>query len=311
MSKLKIIILFSLTMMFTTIAHAEPIILQTQYNTVLLPKPAKRIVVLEFSLLDDLLQLGVTPIGFASSRTDEGTNPPFLLSKLDNVIDVGTRQQPNFEKIISLHPDLIVADTTMQREIYPLLKQIAPTLMLNGLLGDLNTQEKNLQILAQATGTEDKTDTLVKQLKTSYVKAKKIAAQHPATVIIGYANNAGQFQALTANALTSQILQEFSHSNLITVSREEQSTPIPVETILAKNPDKIVVLLTNGNLDPYRALTQHPLWKELRAVKTQHVYFMDRDIWAKNHGILATELLLKEAQQTGFLTNQPNNKLMA
>lgn len=301
--------LLQLVLLLPTLALAQPIVSQITDSQPLLTKPAKRIVVLEFSLLDDLLQLGVKPIGLASSRVDEGTNPPFLMPEINDIIDVGTRQQPNLEKIMSLKPDLIVADTTLQAEIYPLLKQIAPTIMLNGLLGDPNVQIQNLKILSQATGTQDKVDALSERLLVKYAAAKKMGIAHPASVIIGYANNAGQFQALTANALTSKILKDFAHPNLITVSREEQSTPIPVETLLALNPDSIIVLLTNGNPNPYYALIKKPLWKQLSAVKNKRIYFMDRDIWAKNHGVLATELLLKEAEETGFLSNRVNTRL--
>lgn len=283
---------------------AAPIVIQTTNDNVILLKPAKRIVVLEFSLLDDLLQLGVKPIALASSRADEGSNPPFLLPQLINMIDVGTRQQPNLEKIMQLHPDLIIADSTMQHEIYPLLKQIAPTLMLNGLLGDTETQIHNLKLLAEATGSRNKVEPIANQLRSKYQAAKKIGNAHPARIIVGYVSQAGQFQALTANALTSKILNDFAHPNLITISRKEQSIYLPLETLLVQDPDSIIVLLTDGDLHPYRVLTKRPLWNELRAVKTKHVYFMDRDIWAKNHGVLATELLLEQAEKTGFLRNE-------
>jgi iron complex transport system substrate-binding protein len=263
-------------------------------------QPAKRIVVLEFSLLDDLLTLGVKPIGFASSQVSEGENPPFLAPQLKNMTDVGTRQQPNLEKIMALHPDLIVTDTTMQGAFYPQLNKIAPTLMLNGLMGDPKTQIENLYALAKATGSQTQVKTIAQKLLAQYTQA------HPASVIIGYANDEGQFQMLTANALTSKILRDFSHPNLTTLSRQEQSTPTPIETILAEDPDSIIILLTDDRREPYHALIKNPLWPELRAVKTKHVYFMDRDIGAKNHGILATELLIKQAEDSGFLTNKIN-----
>lgn len=271
--------------------------------------PAKRIVVLEFSLLDDLLQLGVRPVGIASSRADEGTNPPFLLSQIQNIPDVGTRQQPNLEKIIALHPDLIVADTTMHADLYPLLKQIAPTLMLNGLLGSPDEQLKNIEVLAQATNQKTHVLGLKEKLQQAYTQAQKIGQQHPATVIIGYVSNAGEFQAITANALISTILKDFSHPNLITVFRKEQSVPLPIETIYSKNPDQIIILLTDGNKEPYERLIKNPLWSEITAVKAKHVYFMDRDLWAKNHGVLATQLMLKQAKQSGFLNNQSNKEI--
>lgn len=286
------------------IGQGAPIAIQIGKNTLNLVSPAKRIVVLEFSLLDDLIQLGVKPIGIAKSRLDEGTNPPFLLDQIKGIPDVGTRQQPNLESIKALHPDLIVADVTMQGELYPVLKQIAPTLLLNGLQGDPRTQIDNLRLLAKATGREKQVPHLSARLMTAYAHAKSISAGHKGTIIIGYISSAGQFQALTANALTSTILKDFGRNNVITVSRKEQSTPLSLETMLAQDPDSIIILLTDGDKSPYQMLsTRNPLWKELRAVRTKHIYFMDRDIWAKNHGLLATELLLKEAEKSGFLNN--------
>lgn len=288
-------------------SNLKPIVIKFGQNNISLQQPAQRIVVLEFSLLDDLLQLGVKPIGIASSRLDEGTNPPFLLTQIEGIADVGTRQQPNLEKIKALHPDLIVADVTMQGPLYPLLKEIAPTLMLNGLQGKPRTQIDNLRLLAKATGTDAKVSKLSAKLSTAFARAKKLGAPHTGTVLIGYISNAGEFQALTKNALASTILKDFGKSNIINATRKEQSMPIPLETVLAEDPDSIIILLTDGDFSPYRTLsTVNPLWKELRAVKTKHIYFMDRDTWAKNHGFLATELLLKEAEKTGFLINHPS-----
>jgi ABC-type Fe3+-citrate transport system substrate-binding protein len=302
-SFIQIVLLIMLS--FPFLIRAEPIAIKTENDTVLLPKVPSRIIVLEFSLLDDLLQLGVKPIGLASSRIDEGTNPPFLLAQINGIPDVGTRQQPNLEKILSLHPDLIVADLTMQSEIYPLFKQIAPTLLLNGLQGDLETQIHNLQTLAKITATFEKVQPLETQLREKYAHAKKLNA-NSRTVIIGYISSSGQFQALTSNALTSKILLDLGFRNLITISRKEQSSPLPMETLLALNPDTLIILFTDHDKEPYHSLSKNPLWKELTAYKTKHIYFMDRDIWAKNHGILATELLLKEAEDSGFLAQQPN-----
>lgn len=307
LSSILILLLFSASVLLPSTlmaANAKPITLKFNHESMILPAPAQRIVVLEFSLLDDLLQLGVKPIAIATSRIDEGTNPPFLLDQIKNMTDVGIRQQPNLEKIKILHPDLIVADVTMHSHLLPLLKQIAPTLLLNGLQGDPHTQINNLRILAEATNTQNKVARLSAQLMTAYARAKKLAAGTHERIMIGYISNAGQFQALTANALTSKILRDFGRDNVVTVSRKEQSTPLPIETMLAQDPDSIIILLTDGDLTPFQTLSkQNPLWKELRAVKTKHIYFMDRDIWAKNHGFLATKLLLKEAEKTGFLTH--------
>lgn len=270
-----------------------------------IPQGQKRIVVLEFSLLDDLIALGVTPAGTASSQADEGGDPPYLAAKMANIARVGTRQQPNLEQIMALKPDLIIADTTFQSAIYPQLQQIAPTIMLNGLNGGIETQKANLKTLAKLTNTNLQYQAQLNQLNLTMSEAVKIGQAHPGSTLIGFADDKGQFHALTANALASNVLAKLSHPNVITVSRKTQAVMIPVETMITKNPKNIIVLLTDGNKSQLAKLQKNPLWQQVPAVKSGHVYLMDRDIWAKSHGILAFNLMLQQALQTGFLSNTP------
>ena len=273
-------------------------------NDKVIPQGQKRIVVLEFSLLDDLLALGVTPIGTASSQADEGGDPPYLAAKMANIARVGTRQQPNLEQIMALKPDLIIADTTFQSALYPQLQKIAPTIMLNGLNGDIQIQKANLKILAKLTNTNSQYQAQLKQLNQTMHKAIQLGQAYPGSTLIGFADDKGQFHALTANALASNVLAKLNHPNVITVSRKTQAVMIPVETMITKNPDNIIILLTDGNKQQLAKLQKNPLWQQVPAVKAGHVYLMDRDIWAKSHGILAFNLMLQQALQTGFLSNK-------
>lgn len=277
-----------------------------QANTI--TNSPKRIVVLEFSLFDDLTALGITPVGIASSQADEGGDPPYLAAKMATIARVGTRQQPNLEQIMALKPDLIIADTTFQANIYPELQKIAPTIMLNGLNGNLETQKQNLKILAKLTNTTSQYQQQLNQLNQTMQKAEQLGQQHPGSTLIGFVDDKGQFHALTANALASTILAKLSHPNVITVKRKTQEVIIPVETIIAKNPKNIIVLLTDGQKQQLVKLQQNPLWQQVPAVKAGRVYLMDRDVWAKSHGILAFNILLKQALQSGFLTNTPGEK---
>jgi iron complex transport system substrate-binding protein len=78
-----------------------------------------------------------------------------------------------------------------------------------------------------------------------------------------------------------------------------------MEGMIAKNPEQIVILFTNHDHRLYERLQKNPLWQQLTAVKNNKVYFADRNIWGKSHGLEALELMYEEAIATGFLANQP------
>ena len=91
-----------------------------------LNQPAQRVIALEWTYVEDLLALGVQPVGVADI---EGYNDwvkiPVALG--DGVKDIGVRGEPNLETIATLKPDLIIdlADNAVN---YAELSKIAPVL---------------------------------------------------------------------------------------------------------------------------------------------------------------------------------------
>jgi ABC-type Fe3+-citrate transport system substrate-binding protein len=93
-------------------------------GTVSVPKNPVRVVALEWTYMEDVLTLGVQPVGVADI---EGYHNWVDISVElgDDVVDVGTRQAPNLELIAELEPDLIIAfkDSSL---FYEGMETIAP-----------------------------------------------------------------------------------------------------------------------------------------------------------------------------------------
>ena len=84
----------------------------------------KRIVALEFSFVDDLVAVGLKPIGIADDNNPSSLIPP-VKAAVGSYTSVGLRATPNLETIASLHPDLIIADAGRHAKIYDKLQAIA------------------------------------------------------------------------------------------------------------------------------------------------------------------------------------------
>lgn len=287
-------------------ATRYPLKITTQNGSAIIKNKPQRIVVLEFGLMDELNLLGVKPVGYGQNYPGEGDIPDYLKPMAKNAVGVGARDIPNLEAIAKLKPDLILGEAAYISNLSPQLNKIAPTVLLNGIYGNSDEQIKNLKILAQITDTESKVPAILNNYQQIKTKAETIAKKGgQKTVLIGYVTPAGVFKALTANALATSILAELNRKNVIKKTERTQVMDLSTEAILEYNPDQIIVLITEGSMAPYTKLSTDPLWADVRANQQHQVYFMDRDIWARSHGIETLEIMYNRAISSGFLTAKP------
>ena len=112
---------------FTTLA--SPRTIQDEQGVFEIDTTPQRIVVLEFSFVDALAAVGVSPVGVADDN-DASRVIPAVRKLIKPWKSVGMRAQPSLEAIAVLKPDLIIADAERHRTVLKDLQRIAPTLLL-------------------------------------------------------------------------------------------------------------------------------------------------------------------------------------
>lgn len=123
---------------------------------VTLPGPATKVVALEWSTVENVLTLGVQPVGVADVKGFQTWNTSVELT--GNPTDVGLRGEPSIEGIASLQPDLIVGDTTsIPDTALAQMAEIAPIALFKG--GDsadqLAMMKDNFTTMATLLGKDD------------------------------------------------------------------------------------------------------------------------------------------------------------
>lgn len=122
------------------------------------PATPERVVSLGYSLHDDLLALGVVPVGL---RHWFGDHPrgvwPWAEAALGDADPVVLRGEVSLEQVAALAPDLILAMSSgITAAEYAVLSQIAPTIASQAEYGDFSTPWDVLALtVGQATGRED------------------------------------------------------------------------------------------------------------------------------------------------------------
>ena len=98
-------------------------------------RAAKRVVALEWDALENLVALGVKPVGAADLR---GFRQYVAVALPGGITDVGMRQEPSIERIAKLRPDLIIVPSNRAGRNLSTLRKIARVIDTNPYPGEVN-----------------------------------------------------------------------------------------------------------------------------------------------------------------------------
>ncbi|MFT2098001.1 Fe(3+) dicitrate ABC transporter substrate-binding protein [Marinomonas sp. 2405UD66-6] len=248
----------------------------------------QRIVVLEYSFVDALAIVGVSPIGIAD---DKDTSR--IASEIRELItpweSVGTRSQPSLEVISSLKPDLIIADYSRHQSVYKDLQKIAPTLILPSRR---ESYQGNLAAAAIIGKVLDKEDAMQARLAKHQEIMSEYAAQLPKGIEVQFGNVMEKYASLhPGKSYVGTLLQSLGFKAPPMLKNELSSVHTGLEQLLASNPEYLI-LGHYSSSDIANTWEKSPLWKALKAVRNDHVYHIyNPSIWSRSRGIIAAEII--------------------
>ncbi|MEP1080170.1 ABC transporter substrate-binding protein [Leptolyngbya sp. PL-A3] len=285
----------------------------------------QRIAALSPHILDSILALGVQPLAYAEvmalplnifDRPHEQI--PYLGDRVTTQpVNLGDRQSPSLEKLLLLKPDLILGESWNNEGIYPLLSQIAPTLLFSDIKGDHQSWKNDISGIAEAVDQESQVEKLfAKQQQTiekTRAKLASILATHPKVLILSVdatLNNIMIHADSTAGALLKELGFELVSSQAIP-GGDSGTIPISVEIVPTLNADHIIVMAWDPS-NIYRpqdhlktAWEKNPILQAHPASKMGRVYFVDYQLWGSvTRGPITDQLILETLPE--LLVAQPN-----
>lgn len=272
-------------------------------GTTKVPKHPKRVVVLEYSFVDALAALNVKPVGIADDNKKERIIKP-LRDKIGNYTSVGTRKQPNLEKISKLKPDLIIADSNRHKGIYKDLSKIAPTIELKSFDGDYDDNIDAFKTIAKALGKEKQGDKRLEEHDKKIAKYKKEIKFNKDEKVLPAVAAKSSFLGHPSESYVGQFLKELGFKEALTpkvtkgLSKYLKGPYLEMssETLLDVNPGRMFVMTDKASPDEptFKKMQKDPVWKKLDAVKHDRVSVVDRDLWARARGLISSEEMAKE-----------------
>lgn len=259
-------------------------------ETVIEKKP-ERVVVLDGGELDDVLSLGITPVGIASPEGAAG-QPSYLADKLAGVPDVGTTNNLNLEAITALQPDLILGSKLRADKLYPQLSQIAPTVF--SIRPGFPWKEDFL-LVADSLGEETKAEAVLNDYQTRANQVRDGIQGDPSISLVRFMT--GKTRLYGNLSFIGVILQDVGLRRPEVQNIEELAVEVSPETITQADGDWIFYS-TYGKPDTTAEgeVLGGPLWSSMNAVENGKAIAVSDETWFLALGPTGAMIVLDDLQ---------------
>ena len=276
-------------------AFASAVTVKDAKGEFTLDKTPSRVVVLEYSFVDALAQVGVSPVGVADDNKIDRILPQ-VREKIAAWQSVGTRSQPSLEVIASLKPDLIIADPSRHTAVFEELKKIAPTVMFDSrhesYQENLETAQKIGDLVGKSTEMKAKinehNDYIANIAKNLGVQGKKASFG---------TSREDKFNIQNDNGYVGSFLTTLGFAPT-KLNSDQAFVEINLEQLVMEKPEYLFIAHYRDE-SIARKWEAEPLWKAIPAVKANHVYSVDADMWARGRGLEASKIMAKQIE--GFV----------
>ncbi|MFK0212566.1 ABC transporter substrate-binding protein [Streptomyces sp. NPDC090298] len=250
----------------------------------------KRVVVLDVGELDNVVSLGVKPVGYAPSEGDEGI-PGYLAKDAGTPKSVGTINNLNLEAIANLQPDLILGSQLRAADKYDELSKIAPTVFS---IRPGFTWKENYLLNAAAL---DRTAQAKTALAAYETKAKKlgedIGPNKPTVSMVRYLP--GKIRLYAKASFIGTILEDTGLPRPKNQQIDELAAEISPERIDEADADWIFTgVYGDAKATKKDSAQANPLWRNLKAVKAGHAKDVPDETWYLGLGVTAANSVLDD-----------------
>jgi len=267
-----------------------PVVIKHMKGELTLEQYPSKIAVLDTKFVDQLVTLGEQPAGSVKAAADKTDFPAYLSSKITDVKLLGTRDEPNLEAILAMEPDLIIC-TEFQEKVFDSLSKIAPTIML-----DFNEDWRDtLVTFGKIVGKPQEAGDILTtyQEKTEKLKGELKAKVGSETVALIRPRNEGIRVHTPGHRAASILYNDLGLSAPQQVLDEKDTAyEVSLEGFPQVGADHYFLVKDDMFKAAVEEVQSTEVWKSVEAVKQNHVYDVDSNVWIAYYGPTAINMIV-------------------
>jgi iron complex transport system substrate-binding protein len=276
-------------------AFASAVTVKDAKGEFTLDKTPSRVVALEYSFVDALAQVGVSPVGVADDNNVDRILPQ-VREKIAAWQSVGTRSQPSLEVIASLKPDLIIAAPSRHTAVFEELKKIAPTVMFDSRHESYQENLETAQKIGDLVGKSAEMKAKINEHNDYIANIAKNLGVQGKKASFGTSRE-DKFNIQNDNGYVGSFLTTLGFAPT-KLNSDQAFVEINLEQLVMEKPEYLFIAHYRDE-SIARKWEAEPLWKAIPAVKANHVYSVDSDMWARGRGLEASKIMAKQIE--GFV----------
>ncbi len=261
-------------------------IIDDMKNSVVLEEKPERIAAISGTYLGLLYAAG----GESIARADERGGSP-LPQGTENLENVGAVYNVDIEKIVSLKPDLVIAQFGLQNRVIPALQQSnIPVICLNMRTYDDVIEKLNL--MGKITENQERVQGIIDNMeKEKKVLVDKLPEESKKVVILYVTSK--DVSIKLDNSIAGNVASILELEKIAAGTKAEgmggENVPFSMEKIVESDPDVILVTTMVSSREEAektikKDLESNPIWKELRAVKENKIVYLPQSHFLYNPG---------------------------
>ncbi len=203
----------------------------------------------------------------------------------ESTANIGSSHNPNIEKILISNPDFVIASSKMLKHIE--LKDSLENAGITVAFFDVDDFEDYIRVLGILTKITERNDLYKIYGQKQIDEINTIITNHkdsPVQNVLVLRASASSIRAKNSSGtMLGGMLKDFGCIN-IADNNEMILDNLSIESISQINPDKIfIVQMGNDTESTKKAINKlfdsNPLWKNLDAIKTENVYYMEKQLY--------------------------------
>ncbi len=271
------LLLASITMATAAFAQDTVMIAHSSGET-RVPVNPKRVVVLDWAVLDTMEALGVEAAGIPSTKA------PQILERYraDGYIKAGTLFEPDLEALKNARPDLIILGRRAQPQ-YETVSRFGTTIDLTPNPRDLlGSVVRNTRILGEIFGRQEQAEALVRRLQDSVSRLNGLTADRGTGLLV--LTTGGRMAAFGVGTRFGMIHDVFGITPAAdNLKSGRHGHAVSFEFLLQANPDWLFVMDRDAAIGrdgiAARALMDNELVKATNAGAKNQIVYLDPVNW--------------------------------